>query len=163
MLFDMPVHKDSISEQRQDMIATYTYQDKVAACREVVSDLLVKVWNDNGARVGGVHWDRAADPPEVLDRIIQLAELGVVLRSVTAKDKVITATEYEYSPSVSEGPARYRQSLYNLARGHAMVQGRRNLTEEDLEIPKRIVLSTGPVERLRLLRHMIDHDKLDHI
>ena len=163
MLFDMPVHKASISEQRQDMIATYTYQDKVAACREVVSDLLVKVWNDNGARVGGVHWDRAADPPEVLDRIIQLAELGVVLRSVTAKDKVITSTEYEYSPSVSEGPARYRQSLYNLARGHAMVQGRRNLTEEDLEIPKRIVLSTGPVERLRLLRHMIDHDTLKSI
>ena len=163
MLFDMPVHKDSISEQRQDMIATYTYQDKVAACREVVSDLLVKVWNDNGARVGGVHWDRAADPPEVLDRIIQLAELGVVLRSVTAKDKVITSTEYEYSPSVSEGPARYRQSLYNLARGHAMVQGRRNLTHEDLEIPKRIVLSTGPVERLRLLRHLIDHGTLDHI
>ena len=156
MLFDMPVHKESIDEQRQNMISTYTYQDKVAACREVVSGLLVKTWNDNGARVGGLHWNRDADPPDILDRIIQLAELGVVLRSVVAKDKIVTATEYEYAPSVSEGPARYRQSLYNLARGHAIVQGRHNLAQEDLEIPFRIVISTGPIERLRLLRHFIN-------
>ena len=160
MLFDMPVHQDSIEDQRQDMISTYTYQDKVAACREVVSSLLVQVWNDNGARVGGLHWDRAADPAPVLDRIIQLAELGVILRSVTAKDKLVTATEYEYSPSVAEGPARYRQSLYNLARGHALVNGRHNLTMDDLSIPLRIVLSTGPVERLRLLRHFMNDGTL---
>ena len=155
MLFDMPVHKDSIEDQRQDMVSTYTYQDKVAACREVVSDLLVRVWNDNGARVGGLHWDRAADPTPILDRIIQLAELGVILRSVTAKEKLMTATDYEYSPSVAEGPARYRQSLYNLARGHALINGRTNITSDDLDLPFRIVLSTGPVERLRLLRHFI--------
>ena len=163
MLFDMPVHKESIDEQRQNMVSTYTYQDKVATCREVVSNLLVKVWNDNGARVGGLHWDREADPPQVLDRIIQLAELGVILRSVTAKDKVITSTEYEYSPSVSEGPARYRQSLYNLARGHAIVSGRHNITMDDLAIPYRIVMSTGPVERLRLLQYFIEHDTLKDI
>ena len=29
---------------------------------------------------------------------------------------------------------------------------------EDLELPKRIVLSTGPVERLRILRHFITGD-----
>jgi hypothetical protein len=75
---------------------------------------------------------------------------------VTAKDKLVTSTEYEYSPSVAEGPARYRQSLYNLARGHALVSGRHNLTMDDLGIPIRIVLSTGPVERLRLLRYFID-------
>ena len=163
MLFDMPVHKESIDEQRQNMVSTYTYQDKVATCREVVSNLLVKVWNDNGARVGGLHWDREADPPQVLDRIIQLAELGVILRSVTAKDKIITSTEYEYSPSVSEGPARYLQSLYNLARGHAIVSGRHNITMDDLAIPYRIVMSTGPVERLRLLQYFIEHDTLKDI
>jgi hypothetical protein len=163
MLFDMPVHKESIAEQRENMISTYTYQDRVAACREVVSNLLVNVWNDNGARVGGLHWNRDEDPPEILDRIIQLAELGVILRSVTAKDKIITSTEYEYSPSVSEGPARYRQSLYNLARGHALIEGRHNLTMDDLELPLRIVLSTGPVERLRLLHHFIEHGTLDNI
>ena len=163
MLFEMPVHKESIAEQRENMISQYTYQDKVTACREVVSNLLVKVWNDNGARVGGIHWDRDADPPEILDRIIQLAQLGVVLRSVTAKDKIVTATEYEYTPSVSEGPARYRQSLYNLARGHALIEGRHNLTMDDIDLPLRIVLSTGPIERLRLLRHFIEHGILNNI
>ena len=155
MLFDMPVHQDSMAEQRNDMVGTYTYQDKVEACRTAVSGQLKEIWNDNGAQVGGLHWDRAADPAPVLDQIIRLAELGVVLRSVAAKDKLVTATEYEYSPAVAEGPARYRQSLYNLARGHALVQGRHNLEMEDVEIPLRIVLSTGPVERLRLLRHFV--------
>ena len=156
MLFDMPVHLDSIDKQRDDMIGKYTYQDKVATCRELVSGVLMDVWNANGAQAGGLHWDRAADTAPVLDRIIPLAELGVILRSVTARDKAITATEYEYSPSVAEGPARYRQSLYNLARGHALVNGRHVLTEEDLALPLRIVLSTGPIERLRLLRHFIE-------
>ena len=156
MLFDMPIHKESLVEQRQDMVGVNTYADKVAICREIVSATLSKVWNDNGAKVGGLCWDRAADPEPILNHIIRLAELGVVLRSVVAKEKVITGSEYEYSPSVLEGPARYRQSLYNLARGHALVSGRHNLTMEDLELPKRIVLSTGPVERLRLLRYLID-------
>jgi len=155
MLFDMPVHQETLAEQRDDMVGISTYADKVATCREAVSSTLAKVWNDNGAQVGGLHWDRAADPEPILDYIIRLAELGVVLRSVVAKEKVITGTEYEYSPAILEGPARYRQSLYNLARGHALVNGRRTLTMEDLELPKRIVLSTGPVERLRLLRHFI--------
>ena len=158
MLFDMPVHQETLAEQRDDMVGVNTYAEKVATCREVVSATLAKVWNDNGAKVGGLHWDRASDPEPILDYIIRLAELGVVLRSVVAKEKVITGTEYEYSPAVLEGPARYRQSLYNLARGHALVNGRRTLTMEDLELPKRIVLSTGPVERLRILRHFITGD-----
>ena len=160
MLFDMPVHEETMDEQRQDMVGTRTYADKVAICREVVSSVLTTVWNDNGAQVGGLTWDRAKDPPEVLDGIIKLAELGVILRSVAAKERVITGYEYEYSPAVMEGPARYRQSLYNLARGHALINGRRNLTMEDLDLPKRIVLSTGPVERLRLLRHLINNDTI---
>jgi hypothetical protein len=161
MLFDMPIHKESLIEQRQDMVGVKTYADKVADCREVVSAVLTKIWNDNGAQVGGLHWDRASDPEDVLNNIIRLAELGVVLRSVTAKEKVVTGNEYEYSPSVLEGPARYRQSLYNLARGHALVNGRRNLTIADLELPKRIVLSTGPVERLRLLRYLINDGNIN--
>ena len=156
MLFDMPVHEETMAEQRKDMVGTRTYADKVAICRKVVSSTLTDVWNDNGAQVGGLTWDRANDPEEVLNGIIKLAELGVVLRSVTSKERVITGHEYEYSPAVMEGPARYRQSLYNLARGHAIVNGRHNLIIEDLDIPKRIVLSTGPVERLRILRHLIN-------
>jgi len=155
MLFDMPVHQETLAEQRDDMVGVSTYADKVSACRDVVSTVLAKIWNDNGAKVGGLHWDRAADPEPILDYIIRLAELGVVLRSVVAKEKIITGTEYEYSPAVLEGPARYRQSLYNLARGHALINGRRTLAMEDLALPLRIVLSTGPVERLRLLRHFI--------
>jgi hypothetical protein len=160
MLFDMPVHHDTLAEQRDDMVGVSTYADKVSACRDVVSSSLAKIWNDNGAKVGGLHWDRAADPEPILDYIIRLAELGVVLRSVVAKEKVITGTEYEYSPAVLEGPARYRQSLYNLARGHALISGRRTLAMEDLALPLRIVLSTGPVERLRLLRHFITGDTI---
>ena len=160
MLFDMPIHEDSIEQQRADMVGEFTYQDKVATCRGVISSLLRKVWNDNGAVVGGVHWNRAGDPDKILDVIIRLAELGVLLRSVTAKDKLFSPTEYEYSPSVTEGPARYRQSLYNLARGHALIQGRQNLEMEDIELPMRIVLSTGPVERLRLLRHFLAEDTI---
>ena len=160
MLFDMPVHQDTLAEQRDDMVGISTYADKVSACRDVVSASLAQIWNDNGAKVGGLHWDRAADPEPILDYIIRLAELGVVLRSVVAKEKVITGTEYEYSPAVLEGPARYRQSLYNLARGHALISGRRTLAMEDLALPLRIVLSTGPVERLRLLRHFITGDTI---
>ena len=62
---------------------------------------------------------------------------------------------YEYSPAVVEGPDRYQMMLYNLARGHAIAEGRHRLTEEDITLVARVTLSSGPEERRRLFRAVI--------
>jgi hypothetical protein len=53
---------------------------------------------------------------------------------------------FEYSPAKREQPRRANAVLRNLARGHALVQGRRHLTGDDLPLLARVVVSSMPSE-----------------
>ena len=160
LMFEMPDTKPTRDEQVAEMQGELTYQDKVAECRAQCSTRLQEVWLSGGARVGGLRWLRAGDDKQILARLVALAELGILLRGIVSKDKQITDSETEYTPAMLEGPARYRQSLYNIARGHALLQGRTQLSFDDLQVPALIVLSTGPVERTRIIRYLARHGSI---
>jgi hypothetical protein len=54
-----------------------------------------------------------------------------------------------------EDPSRANQQLYNLARGHALSYGRNYITEDDIPLIIKVVLSTASIERVLILDLLI--------
>jgi hypothetical protein len=79
----------------------------------------------------------------VLTRIAQCATLLAVLRTPIPKDASVTLQ--------SESPLRANAVLYNLARGHALVHGRTQLSVEDLPMVVRVAISSMPQEPRKVL------------
>ena len=73
-----------------------------------------------------------------------------------------TAVNYSegfiHSIPTIENPSRANQQLYNLARGHALAHGRNYITEGDIPLIIKVVLSTGSIERVSILDLLIAHN-----
>lgn len=82
--------------------------------------------------------------------IIRLGNILSHLRAVapTWDTKGTQGSDYAYSPPSIESPKRAITNLTNLARGHALSQGRLSITIDDIPMIIKVVLSTAPVERV---------------
>ena len=63
--------------------------------------------------------------------------------------------DYAYATARIEDPQRAITQLRNLARGHALIQGRTWITIEDLPLPIKVVLSTASIDRTNIFRLLI--------
>jgi len=104
-----------------------------------------------------VQWNGSKDDEKALLKIIKLADLLGPLRGVaqTWETKGTQGSDYGYTIPIIENPSRATTQLYNLARGHALSRGRNYVTKDDLSIVIKTVLSTGPVERVKILDKLL--------
>jgi len=103
---------------------------------------------------------------DVLLRIIRLAILLRHLRGNVPvwETKDSQGSDYAYTFPSLEDPNRAITQLRNLARGHALSQGRINITMQDIPLLIKVVLSTASKERIILFDHLLENDgKLDTI
>jgi hypothetical protein len=127
------------------------YRDRVAWCRTVAQEFLRARFHEC-AGVRGVKWDREQDTTAIRDRIKGLARLLAALRGVVSVwDQVGPGDDLGFSPPTVEAPFRALAVLYNLARGRALLWGRRHLLPEDLDLLTHVALSSAPHERTRLV------------
>ena len=146
--------QQSDEEQLNKLLAGDSYADKVEVCRAAVSGYLKWVWEQHNG-FGGMDWGRQADDEELAMKIVHLAKLGIRLRSQLARQKENFDGSTEFIPAVIEGPDRFRSQLYNLARGHAIAEGRTRLAYEDVKLAATIALRSGPTDRRGLLRAVL--------
>lgn len=105
----------------------------------------------------------AMDPQkdeELADRvIIRLGKLLAHLRAVvpTWETRETQGSEYAYTLARIEDPSRAITQLRNLARGHALSQGRKYFTLDDIPIVIHTALSTATLERVRILELLIEN------
>jgi hypothetical protein len=66
-------------------------------------------------------------------------------------------TDYAYATAIKEEPGRAVTQLRNLARGHALSQGRTHITMEDLPLIIKVVLSTASIDRVNVFDLLIAH------
>ena len=154
LMLNIKGHGTTVDEQVDDMTHPLTFGQRLAECKEAVQDTFRTAWESGGGKVGGLVWDRKGDDRRILAMVARLAALGSVMRSQTAREKRTGADDYEYQEGVLEGPGRYRQSLYNLARGSAISKGRTTLEVEDLFPLLGVVMSTGPTERVSVMKYV---------
>ena len=115
-----------------------------------------------------IEWDKKKDDKNSIKIIGELALLlshirgSVYVYRNSEHDELIPVgnTEsgdgaYAHGVAIIERPYRANQQLYNLARGHALSYGRNYITEEDLPLVTKVVLSTGSIERVLILDLLI--------
>lgn len=104
-------------------------------------------------------WDESNDDYNTLEKISILAQTLSKLRGTIKTWNTVNSggSNYNYEIPIIEEPTRAFQSLYNLARGHAILYGRNYVTEEDLWVVIAVALSSASKERVELFRLLIEN------
>jgi hypothetical protein len=156
---EMPDEEQSDAELVYGAAGGRSYRERVALCRDAITDFLDDLWRDTGG-VRGVPWQREADPEPVMLRIAAFAKVLARLRGTISiwREGSGENESYNFSTPVIEGPQRAMSLLYALARGHALVQGRQQVTVEDLPIVARAALESTPNDRRSVMRLMLANE-----
>jgi hypothetical protein len=159
LFIEMPSGEQSDAELVRDAAGGVSYRDRVDLCREAVADFLEALWMETHG-VRGVAWKRDGDPDEVLLRIAAFAKVLARLRGTINVWREGSADDetYNFSTPIIEGPQRAMSLLYALARGHALVHGRRQLTRDDLPIVARAALESSPNDRRAVMRLLLANE-----
>jgi hypothetical protein len=110
--------------------------------------------------IAKISWDFERDDVKTKRFIVRLGRLLAHLRGVVptweTKDNESQGIGYAYAIANIEEPDRAIRQLTNLARGHALSQGRNYLKEDDISIVVRVVLSTASTERVRIFELLLN-------
>src|SRR4029078_3611885 len=115
------------------------------------------IWDNNNPKMSSNY----EKDEELAHRyIIRLARLLARLRAIvpTWETKNTQGSEYDYGLANIEDPSRAITQLTNLARGHALSQGRDHITLTDIPIIVNVVLSTASIERLTIFQLLISNN-----
>lgn len=132
------------SDLINDVIITPAYDKKVKECREVIHKFLDSLFY-NG--LFNFKWNKKKDEEKCHDYIIWLVDL---LRRLRAPLQIWSSEKedgYSYSTPIIEEPERAIATLYNIARGYAIINDRNYITKEDIKVISKIVLSSMPYDR----------------
>lgn len=138
-----------------EMFQGEAYEEKVKICRGAVHSFLRNHFNKFPLR--SVNWDPKQDVL-LLPEIIKYAKFLSRLRGNLMTWKSEERGEYEYSFPIVEEPPRAINSLYNFAKGHALINNRNFLKKEDLELVKRVCYSSMPHDRSEFLKLLAMHE-----
>jgi len=152
-MFFLALHSEKKS--RKALIAQNRgrhWKTKEKECHAATTSFLHTLWSANP---NGVGWDTERDPEDCLDVIARCADLLASLRST------IETWESDYDGSVThnapikEHPDRINCLFYNLARGHALICGRRQISRDDLWPIIELTLDSASPIRSRVFRHLL--------
>jgi len=128
-------------------------QEKERTCREATDSFLRSLW---AANPGGVEWDKNGDPDDCLRVVARCAQLLAALRGT-----ILMWSEHDGSVShnvpVIEQPDRINCLLCNLARGHALLCGRRQLAPEDLAPVLEVTFDSASTIRSKVFRGLLEN------
>lgn len=99
-----------------------------------------------------MEWDCEKDQELPCRYIIRLGNLLAKLRGAvpTWETKDAQGSEYAYSIATIEDSSRAITQLKNLAKGHALSQGRNYIALTDIPLIVQVVLSTASLERITI-------------
>lgn len=153
--------KDKSEEELVSQITSTAHKDKEKICRTLTKNYIHTLWSKYP---DGISWDKENDDKECKRIIAKCSKLLANLRGVIniwpGKNYSVSLTEnmtYDYTPPIIERPDRINQLLYNLARGHAVLEGRNKITKEDLKPIVELSIDSAPTARTKLFRALIEN------
>lgn len=158
--------KERMKRAASNLTSKDNFKKKVAACRLAINDY-VKLLIDHkatGKYYQSITWDIENDDQEIIEKISCLAELTARARSRVAwwaLEGNAGSRDEGFTQPVIEGPERISSILYSLARGHAILSGRRRLTEDDPPLIIAVSLSSMPDDRRQVIDLLTDPDNPD--
>jgi hypothetical protein len=127
---------------------------KESECKTTTENFLRTLWATNPK---GVKWNKAGDPDACLRAIARSARLLAALRgAINVWPSGDGGEKLSHNVPVIEKPHRINCLLYDLARAHALVCGRRQLTAEDLWPVLDVTFDSAPTIRAKVFRGLIE-------
>ncbi len=136
------------------------FNEKKQELQEVINEYLnwfdkscpIEQGNNNN-RLLKIHFESKNKEGEHDNILIIIVKLGKLLARLRGTVNVwntekTQGSNYGYSTPTIEEPDRAMTQLLNLAKGHALSQGRNYLTLEDIPLLIKVVLSTATIERV---------------
>jgi predicted transcriptional regulator len=137
------------------------FTNKTKICRNAVHNFISYLWN-NYSQIG--KWEKEKDYSSALEAIANLAMLLAKLRGNIEYQHVDEPGENgeesreTYTQPIIEEPHRANQVLYNLARGHALLYGRKFITDADIPLVTKIALNSANTDRVKLFEILLDNN-----
>ncbi len=133
-----------------------SYPERLELCRAVVHKFLEELFVGYGG-VRAVRWIAEDDP----DARLWLARCAMVLaamRAVPIEERDTDGGSKSYRPGQRELPFRAQAVLTNVARGHALAHGRRQVTMDDLPLVAAVTVSSMPGDTSAIFGALITND-----
>lgn len=107
-----------------------------------------------------IQWDNSKDDKKTSKIILRLGKLLATLRALvtTYETEDTQGLGYGYNLANKEDPQRAMTQLRNLARSHALSQGRNYLTLQDMPLLIKVVFSTASIERVRIFELLREYN-----
>jgi hypothetical protein len=155
----MPDEEQTDAALVENVAGGRSYRDRVDECRVVVAGFLEQLWVETGGP-RGLRWNREVDPKPVMTKIAAFAKVLACLRGTISVWREGSGDDetYNFTTPIIEQPHRAMSLLYALARGHALVHGRRQLDEDDLPVVARAALESTPNDRRAVMRALLAND-----
>ena len=150
---------DKSEDEYLDEMFQDDYSVKFGRVREALNDYLnvfvtcPDMQYEKENKLSRIPWSKN-DDRKASRLIVRLATLLSFLRAVVTTFGDGT-NDYAYATVQREDPSRAIYQLKNLARGHALSQGRRAFNMEDIPLIIKVVLSTAPIDRVNVFNLLI--------
>ena len=104
-------------------------------------------------------WDYSKDVTAAIRTIAGMADVLSYLRCIAQVWETLDSqgSDYGYTISQREVPRRATTALSNLARGHALLNGRNYITLEDVPIVIKTALDSAQIERVSMFNLLLAH------
>lgn len=133
-----------------DNLKQKSYRKRVEECNQATLRFLKGIWLEDK-----IDWNSANESDELLELIVLVAKVVSRLRGKTNVAIDLFTKETHHSEVIIEEPDRCIQALYTLARGHALIQGRTQITIADLPVVIDVGLSSAPWERVKTFAYLL--------
>jgi Primase C terminal 1 (PriCT-1) len=158
MYFMHIMKSDHTNQEYINALKEKNYRIKVNECNDATLRFLKGIW-----QAERIEWNSKDDPDDLIDKIVQLAKIVTRLRG---KINVVVKEEFGrqetfFSEAIIEEPDRCISSLYSMMRGHALLQGRRQIAMEDLPVIIDVALSSVPWDRILAFAYVLSKDNVN--
>lgn len=144
-------------EQRVQWFLEDEYHTRVEKAQKATAEFLLYLKEQTP-----IVWNKKQDPKGI---IFFIQDLGLMLARLRGRVNVATRTTYDemsgqqrvtvHTTPIIEDPTRAFIMLHTLATGHAFVQGRRQLSEDDIPYLIEVALSSAPKDRVEAFKLLL--------
>jgi hypothetical protein len=159
LFFRMDDGEKNEDEKLQLLLSNDSYGLMIKECREITHRLLKSIFIDGYKR--NLRWDNTKNEKVTAEVIVSCAEILKRIRAPLVIWKESDEKDFEYETPLIEKPYRIINILGNLAKGHAISEGRGYLIEDDLPVVVNVTLSSMPENRRKLFHILVKNLNID--
>jgi hypothetical protein len=157
---DMEISYQEEQEKILENMHGITYEQKMQEINLSLKEYWDVVMSFPNKSNDKIVWDSAKDQDSAIRMIVQHAQLLARVRGYVPSDdtKYSNGSDYAFVSPIIEDPNRATHALYNKVRGNALCNGRNYITDIDVSVIRKVILSSASKERVELIKLLIENN-----